>query len=427
MRAVELFAGAGGLALGASLAGFKPLAVVEWDRWACDTIRENRKRLHPLVANWPEPHEGDVRTFDWGSIPTDIELVAGGPPCQPFSMGGKHGAHSDERDMFPATVEIVRRLRPKAFVIENVKGLTRSSFHNYFRYIQLQLEFPFRPRKPKEDWQKHFTELQKIWSNGEAHHGKELTYRLMPHLVNAANYGIPQRRERVFIVGFRYDLETTWSLPRETHSYEALLHDQWVSGEYWDRVKVAKSMRPQPTPQIAAMLPRLRKAKTLTPMLKPWRTVREALLDLPDPQRRKNTASEAYLNHQFQPGARPYPGHTGSPLDLSAKTLKAGDHGVPGGENMMVKDDGSCRYFTVRESARIQTFPDGYIFHGAWGEVMRQLGNAVPVELARQMMSSVALQLVEGELRRMGLSSVKAVRKALLRSAGDQQAVPRRA
>src|SRR5437868_1330640 len=107
MRAVELFAGGGGLAMGVGLAGFKPLAVVEWDRWSCDTIRENQRRGFPLVAEWPL-FEGDVRSFNWSSIPEDIELLAGGPPCQPFSMGGKHRAHDDQRDMFPATVEIVR-------------------------------------------------------------------------------------------------------------------------------------------------------------------------------------------------------------------------------------------------------------------------------------------------------------------------------
>ena len=88
-------------------------------------------------------------------------------------------------------------------------------------------------------------------------------------------------------------------------------------------------------------------------------------------------------------------------MDLPAKTLKAGDHGVPGGENMMVTDDGSVRYFTVRESARLQTFPDGYIFHGSWTETMRQLGNAVPVALAQLVASSVAEKLLEVEERRL--------------------------
>jgi len=107
-------------------------------------------------------------------------------------------------------------------------------------------------------------------------------------------------------------------------------------------------------------------------------------------------------NHVFQAGARSYPGHTGSPLDLPAKTLKAGDHGVPGGENMLVGDDGAVRYFTVRESARIQTFPDGFRFHGSWTETMRQLGNAVPVLLAQRVASSVAEQLALAELRTIG-------------------------
>jgi DNA (cytosine-5)-methyltransferase 1 len=81
---------------------------------------------------------------------------------------------------------------------------------------------------------------------------------------------------------------------------------------------------------------------------------------------------------------------------MPSKTLKAGDHGVPGGENMMIKDNGEVRYFTVRESARLQTFPDGYVFHGTWTETMRQLGNAVPIELAWFVAASVAEKLVEG-------------------------------
>ena len=125
MRALELFAGAGGLAMGVSLAGFKPLAVVEWDRWACDTVRENQARGFPIVQDWPLT-EGDVRKFDLSSIPEGIELIAGGPPCQPFSLGGKHRAYEDDRDMFPVSVEVVRKIRPKAFIMENVKGMLTS-------------------------------------------------------------------------------------------------------------------------------------------------------------------------------------------------------------------------------------------------------------------------------------------------------------
>jgi DNA (cytosine-5)-methyltransferase 1 len=79
--------------------------------------------------------------------------------------------------------------------------------------------------------------------------------------------------------------------------------------------------------------------------------------------------------------------------------LKAGDHGVPGGENMLVRLDGSVRYFSIRESARLQTFPDGYVFHGSWTESMRQLGNAVPVLLAQTVAASVAEKLLENSSR----------------------------
>ena len=88
-----------------------------------------------------------------------------------------------------------------------------------------------------------------------------------------------------------------------------------------------------------------------------------------------------------------YAGHTGSPLDEPAKALKAGDHGVPGGENMMVRDDGSVRYFSVREAARLQGLPDDWSFPSSWSESMRQLGNAVPVELANALGEWIARTL----------------------------------
>jgi DNA (cytosine-5)-methyltransferase 1 len=397
MKSVELFAGAGGLAMGVSLAGFESLAVVERDRWACDTIRENQKREYPLVQGWPL-WEGDVREFDWSSIPEDIELLAGGPPCQPFSMGGKHEAFGDSRDMFPVTVDAVRRLKPKSFIIENVRGLTRPSFANYYQYILLQLEFPEVQLRDGESWSEHLSRLQIEKSSG-ALHLSGLTYNVLPTLVNAADYGIPQKRERVFIIGFRSDLGVEWSFPTSTHSQDALLHSQWVTGDYWDRAGVTKSRRPKIPPRQAARVQKLAQ-KGLLPTEKPWQTVREALLDVPPPGRK---GCRSFLNHSHQGGAKVYPGHTGSPLDMPAKTLKAGAHGVPGGENMMVLDDGSVRYFSARESARLQTFPDGFIFHGAWSETMRQLGNAVPVNLGRVVASSVAERIAESEIHKLAL------------------------
>lgn len=390
MHSVELFAGAGGLGMGLSLAGFKSSAVVEWDRWACDTIRENQDRCFPLVTDWPV-WEGDVRKFDFGSIVETVDIVAGGPPCQPFSICGKHQGNLDERDMFPASVAVVRALRPRAFIFENVKGLTRASFTNYFQYILLQLEYPEIIRKFDESWLDHLARLQRRKTSGRR---TGLCYNVLATLVNAADYGVPQKRERVFIVGFRDDQAVRWSFPPATHSREALQHEQWVTGHYWERHKLE---RRRPPPEIGSMIEALRQRNfPVTSETAPWRTVRDAIGGMPDPEH--GAIGKFYHNHRYQAGARAYVGHTGSAMDQPAKTLKAGDHGVPGGENMMVRDDGSVRYFTVREAARLQTFPDGYIFHGAWSEAMRQLGNAVPVTLARIVAASVAEKLIERDL-----------------------------
>lgn len=371
MNSVELFAGAGGLGLGMSRAGITPLAVIERDRYCCDTIRSNGARGHEVVAHWPL-FQVDIRDFNFSELAGEVELVSGGPPCQPFSLGGRHRAHDDVRDMFPEAVRAVRQLRPKAFLFENVKGLTRAAFTRYFEYIRLQLSYPELTKRGDEDWMDHLGRLERHHTHG---HDAELDYRVVTRVLNAANYGVPQRRERVFFVGFRSDLDVEWSFPTETHSQDALLWDQ-VRGDYWDRHRVQTRDRGNAA-RAAARVGQL----DAQPRRHPWRTVRDALAGLPDPVH-EAAAAATFADHRFQPGARSYPGHTGSPLDEPAKTLKAGVHGVPGGENMLLRPDGSIRYFTVRESARLQTFPDDFLFHGSWSETMRQLGNAVPVQLA---------------------------------------------
>ena len=380
MNSVELFTGAGGLAMGAAKAGFKHLAVVERDRYACDTIRENQRRGHALVADWPL-YEGDVARCEYGAIAESVDLVAGGPPCQPFSLGGKHRAFQDDRDLFPEAVRAVRELAPRAFIFENVKGLLRQAFATYFSYIYLRLCYPEHVKKRDETWESHLERLERHHTSGKR---SGLYYRVVHRLVNAADYGVPQRRERVFFVGFRSDIREEWAFPEPTHCEDALLYEQYVTGEYWDRNKVAKKNRvPCPDRQRAAVERLKAEGK---PILSAWKTVRDALTGLPEPTAGKANAA---TNHILVPGARSYIGHTGSPLDLPAKTLKAGVHGVPGGENMIAYPDGAVRYFTVRESARIQTFPDDYVFHGGWSESMRQLGNAVPMELAERIAKGV--------------------------------------
>ena len=100
---------------------------VEWDHWCCDTIRENRRVSASPVSKWPEPIEGDVRHVDFRALEGKIDLVSGGPPCQPFSLGGKHRAHADHRDMWGEAVRVVRETKPSAFVFEKCKG--SDAFH----------------------------------------------------------------------------------------------------------------------------------------------------------------------------------------------------------------------------------------------------------------------------------------------------------
>lgn len=372
MRSIELFAGAGGLGIGVSRAGFHPLTVVEWNRYCCDTLRENQLRDLNPVREWPLA-QADIRQINFMQYEGKVDLVSGGPPCQPFSIGGKHRAHTDVRDMFPEAVRVIRETRPRAFLFENVKGLTRETFANYFEYLRLQLTYPGITIRPDERWLDHLSRLERHHIQGK---NKGLHYNLVTRVLNAANYGIPQRRERVFFVGFRADLNIEWNFPKETHSHDALLWEQLHGDEYRARHSLSK----RSSILTARFIERAKQLKE-KPRRLPWRTVRDALLGIPDPER-EPSAAKAYLNHGFQAGARRYTGHTGSPLDEPAKTLKAGVHGVPGGENMLLRSDGSVRYFTIRESARLQTFPDDFLFHGAWSEAMRQLGNAVPVSLA---------------------------------------------
>ncbi len=391
MNSVELFTGAGGLALGVSSCGFKHLAVVEWDRDACNTVRLNQAKANSLTRHWPL-HEMDVTKFDFKAIREDIDLLGGGPPCQPFSLAGKHRGHTDERNMFPQVFRAVRDLRPKAVLIENVKGLARASFRDYLNYILLQLRTPQIQRRKDEDWCEHSARLFKA----RVSQMTNLEYDVQVKLINSADYGVPQKRERVIIVGFRRDLRVKWSYPIATHSHEALLYSQWVTGEYWDRHKILKKDRPT-TPKRYLKKIESMKGLLIPPPELPWVTVRDALAGLPCPE--KEAKNPSFENHLFNPGAKSYQGHTGSPLDEPAKTLKAGDHGVPGGENMLLRPDGSIRYFTVRECARLQTFPDDYVFSGAWSESMRQLGNAVPMKLAQIVANKIKEELIAAKKR----------------------------
>lgn len=377
---LELFCGTGGLALGLQQAGFYHRALIEWDKDSCENIKTNIVKGYSLVRDWDVCQE-DVRNVNFSKRYKGVRLVSGGPPCQPFSLGGKHRGYDDLRDMFPQAVRAVRELKPEAFIFENVKGLLRKSFSSYFEYIILQLRYPDSVIKPDMDWTDHLRLLKEYQASAE---DKGTYYNVTFRLINAADYGVPQQRHRVVIVGFRNDIDANWSFPEPTHSKEALLYSKWVTGDYWKEHGISQpSEIPDREKETVARL------KETGVTGERWRTVRDVISDLPAPE----FETTQFANHEYRGGARVYHGHSGSTLDEPSKTIKAGAHGVPGGENMIVLDDGTVRYYTVRESARIQTFPDGYFFSGSWTESMRQIGNAVPVRLAKIIGDSVYQQL----------------------------------
>lgn len=176
MAAVELFAGAGGLALGAERARFRHVALIEWDRDACATLRQNDEWRSVVV-------QGDVRDVDFSRF-RGVDLIAGGPPCQSFSTAGERKLERDVRNMFPAAVQAVADARPRAVLLENVTGLVKDAARAYFDRVRAQIE--------------------------------TLGYDVYWRIVNAAAHGVPQLRERVITVAFRRDVGAKWEWPTPT-------------------------------------------------------------------------------------------------------------------------------------------------------------------------------------------------------------------
>lgn len=381
---IELFTGGGGLARAMHEVGFRHLLVNEVEPRSAETLRANGAIAHD--ANRPEPAnladpwpviEGDVRAVDFRSWEGRVDVVAGGVPCQPWSLGSAHKGYDDPRNLWPELFRCVRETRPRAVIAENVKGLLRPSFKPYYDYILRELSAPFEKRVAGEDWDDHDARLiRALRVTGESTERYDVKYVL----VNAADFGVPQVRWRVFVVAFRRDLGLDgWRFPTPTHSGDALRRAK-IDGSYW-----AEHQLPHrgSDPIMRALA---------GDGLARWRTLRDAVRDLPEPLGDR-VEHPHWLHHYGWPGARQYPGHTPNELDRPAKTVKAGVHGVPGGESVLRRDDGGIRYMTVREVARAMTFPDTWRLAGPRGEQMRQLGNAVPVKLGVVMSQAVARAL----------------------------------
>jgi DNA (cytosine-5)-methyltransferase 1 len=378
MRSVELFAGCGGLAFGLAEAGFRHALVVEKDPQASKTLARNKDRGIRHFAEWKIAPQ-DVRTVDYSPLVDNIDLVAGGPPCQPFSIGGKHKGPTDARNMWPEAIRAVCELHPRAFVFENVRGLLRPAFADYLAFLRLQLAWPEIENPSGCGWRTQYGVLRR-----HAVSGATPSYHVHIQGINAADYGAPQKRHRAIILGFRSDVASEVAFPKRTHSREALVWSQRVDENYWERHNLKRGARPAISDPDRAMLATLN-TQGAAPVELPWSTVRDAICDLPAPL----TLYERVENHLLHAGARIYDKHTGSSWDEPAKALKAGDHGVPGGENVIVGLRGAVRYFTIREMARLQGLPDDFTIENGWASPIKQLGNAVPVQVGHAFGSAI--------------------------------------
>ena len=299
---LDLFAGCGGLALGFEAAGFRTLGY-EMLPDACETYNRN---LH-----------GECRcefldeNTEYGIKP---EVIIGGPPCQPFSVGGLQMGHKDVRDGFPAYLSAVNRLRPRLAIFENVRGMFYRGLP-YLEQITAVLE--------------------------------ELDYVVESRILKAEQYGVPQRRERLFVVAHRGN----WAFP------EPNVSKPFTAGD----------------------------------------AVGDLIRDLPPNPKFLNASMDTYVAKYEKASKciRPRDLH----LDQPSRTITCRNlNGATGDMMRILMEDGRRRRVTVRESARLQSFPDWFEFAGAEGSQFNQVGNAVPPLLAKAVANSVMACLGQPDL-----------------------------
>ena len=277
MRCLEICAGIGGMSLGLKRAGFEHVALIEDDAKCVETLRRNGF-CHII--------QRDVRTVEYSPY-RGVDLVAGGVPCQAFSVARKNEGARDARNLWPEAIRAVRECAPRYCLFENSSAMA-TRHRAYLDEIVRALE--------------------------------SLGFYVSVHVVDAAHYGVPQHRKRLLLVGSRD----------------------------------APYAPPPPSPRLV--------------------TVRQAIASLGRPSGRNG-----HTQHTGE--ARSYKGHTPNLLDRPCKAIVAGVHGPGGGCNVLQLDDGSLRYLTPREIARIQTFPDSFQLPETWSTAVRQLGNACPPRL----------------------------------------------
>lgn len=319
ITAIELFAGAGGLALGLEEAGIKTLAYVEFDRFCCDTLKTNRPNWNVICD--------DIHNVDFTKYKGLVDVVTGGFPCQAFSLAGKKLGFEDTRGtLFHEFARCVKEVKPKLFLAENVKGLIS---HDNGRTLSTILEVL-----------------------------ESLGYNIVYKVLNAAYYGVGQKRERIVIVGTRKDLNLNFEFPQPEKKMTTL----------------REALKDCPESEGQSYSEKKKKYLDMVPPGGCW-------IDLPEAMQKE------YMGKSFYSGGGKRGMARRIAWDEPCLTLTCS----PSQKQTERCHPDETRPFTVREYARIQSFPDCWQFSGGIGEKYKQIGNAVPVELARR----VAVEIVK--------------------------------
>lgn len=298
MKIISLFSGAGGLDLGLVLAGNEVIWANDIDKNAVETYQHNIG--DHIVCD-------DIKNIDITTIP-DGDVVVGGFPCQGFSQANRFRMLDDERNfLYKFFYDVIKEKQPKFFIAENVKGILSLGKGEAIKQIILDFE--------------------------------KAGFKTELHLVNMANYGVPETRQRVIIIGQRLDLgdELLFQFPTPTHD------------------KNGKDGLPQ------------------------WRSIKEAIDYFPDPDLPNDVLNHEYSQYKVE--YRDYTAHRPTDPEKPSPTILARGNG--GGGVCAIPHYNGKRRLTVRESAAVQTFPDEFEFFGVRGSCYRQIGNAVPVHFAK--------------------------------------------
>lgn len=322
---LELFAGAGGLAIGMEKAGLKCVALNEIDKWACETLRTNRPNWNVL--------EGDIKQFHFSEYHNKVDVVTGGFPCQAFSYAGKKLGLADARGtLFYEFARAVKEVNPPICIGENVRGLLN---HDNGKTLQGMISIL-----------------------------DEIGYNVVPvQVLKAINFKVPQKRERLILVGVRKDIEVKYEYPKP---YKKIynLKDALKKGDLFDCDVPNSGGSKYPKSKVDVL--------KLVPQKGYWR-------DLPIEIQKEFMGGSFYLGG----------GKTGIARrigwDEPCLTLTCS----PAQKQTERCHPEETRPFTVREYARIQTFPDEWQFSGSIAQQYKQIGNAVPVNLGKEVGYSI--------------------------------------